>query len=158
LKGKPGSKVFANTSEIYCILGDKTASNTPNVFIKPLSSSGEINGTNKIFISSGNGYTDCMCYFDDPNDAQDFLDKINQNNAVPANISNLKVYKKSADPNGYFIVGTEYGDVAISARKLNEALTEAAKGVKEEPTGWGKVMENCSMEELAEIHRWMRKD
>jgi hypothetical protein len=64
-----------------------------------------------------------------------------------------------ADPNGYFLVGTEYGTVAVSAKTLNEALTEAAKEeVKEELTGWGKVMESCTDEEFAELHRWMRKD
>jgi flavorubredoxin len=46
----------------------------------------------------------------------------------------------------------------ISAKKMNEALAEVANEVKEELVGWSKVMENCSTEELAEIHRWMRKD
>ena len=162
LQGNPGDKVTADTSYIYKIIGDKTGKNTPNVFIKPLSGSGEVNGTNKIFISSGNGYTDCTCYFDDPNDAQDFLDKINQdiqNGKITTNVQNLRVVKMGADPNGYFLVGTEYGTVAVSAKTLNEALTEAAKeGVKEEPTGWAKVMESCTDEEFAELHRWMRKD
>lgn len=161
LKGNPGNKVTADTSYIYKIIGDKTGKNTPNVFIKPLSSSGEVNGTNKIFISSGNGYTDCTCYFDDPNDAQAFLDKINQdiqNGKITTNVQNLQVVKMKADPNGYFLVGTEYGIVAVSAKTLNEALTEAAKEVKEEPTGWAKVMESCTDEEFAELHRWMRKD
>jgi hypothetical protein len=32
--------------------------------------------------------------------------------------------KKAAERNGYFIVGTEYGDCAISAKRMNE-VTEA---------------------------------
>lgn len=152
--GTPNQKVTAGSQYIYKIIADKVGKNTPNVFIKPLSASGEVNGTNKIFISSGNGYTDCTCYFDDPNDAQAFLDKIVQNNRVPSNIVNLRVVKMNADPNGYFLVGTEFGIVAVSAKTLNEALTEAAKEVKEAVNGWA----NCTVEELDEIHKWMRKD
>lgn len=159
LQGNPGDKVTADTSLIYKIIGDNPQSkNTPNVFIKPLSSSGETAGTNKIFISSGNGYTDCTCYFDDPNDAQIFLDKIIQNNRVPANVSNMRVVKMKADPNGYFLVGTEFGVVAVSAKTLNEALTEAVCEIKEEPSGWEKATKNYSKEELRELHDWMRRD
>ena len=157
--GTPGNKVFASASGgyIYKIVGDKTGSNTPNVFIKPLSASGAVGNTNKIFISSGNGYTDCTCYFDDPNDAQDFLDKINQNNRVPANVNNLRVVKNKADANGYFLVGTEFGVVAISAKTLNEALSEAMNENAERHVNWEKATERCTREELDELHTWMRR-
>lgn len=155
--GTPGVKVAAGGSIIYKIIADKTGKNTPNVFIKPLIPSGEVNGTNKIFISSGNGYTDCTCYFDDPNDAQAFLDKIVQNNRVPTGITNLHVAKMKADPNGYFLVGTEFGTVAVSAKTLNEALTDATEEVKEELSGWEKATQNYSKKELDELHTWMRR-
>jgi hypothetical protein len=154
LQGNPGDKVFADTALIYKIIADKVGKNTPNVFIKPLSASGATGNTNKIFISSGNGYTDCTCYFDDPNDAQTFLNKIIQNNRVPANINNLRVVKMSADKNGYFLVGTEFGVVAVSAKTLNEALTEAV----DESGGWEKATATYTKEELDELHTWMRKD
>ena len=86
-----------------------------------------------------------------------FLDKINQdiqNGKITTNVQNLQVVKMKADPNGYFLVGTEYGTVAVSAKTLNEALTEAAKEVQEGVNGW----ESCTTEELDEIHKWMRKD
>ena len=156
--GTPGQKVTAGGQFIYKIIADKVGKNTPNVFIKPLSASGEISGTNKIFISSGNGYTDCTCYFDDPNDAQDFLNKIVQNNRVPSNIVNLRVVKMNADSNGYFLVGTEFGIVAVSAKTLNEALTEAASEINEEVNGWEKATEGYDKEKLAELHDWMRRD
>ncbi len=159
LQGNPGDKVIADTNLIYKIIGDNPQSkNVPNVFIKPLNASGETAGTNKIFISSGNGYTDCTCYFDDPNDAQIFLNKIIQNNRVPANVTNLRIVKMKADPNGYFLVGTEFGVVAVSAKTLNEALTEAAEEVKEELTGWEKATKDYSKKELDELHAWMRRD
>jgi hypothetical protein len=156
--GTPGNKIFASGSYIYKIVGDKTGSNTPNVFIKPLSASGAAGKTNKIFISSGNGYTDCTCYFDDPNEAQDFLDKINQNNRVPNNVANLRVVKLKADPNGYFLVGTEFGAVAISAKTLNEALEEAMNEQVERSANWEKTTEGYTREQLDELHTWIRRD
>ena len=153
--GVPGQKVHANTSLIYKIVGDNPQSkNIPNVFIKPLSASGATGNTNKIFISSGNGYTDCTCYFDDPNDANNFLDAIIKNNRVPLNVTNLRVVKNKADSNGYFIVGTEFGACAISAKTLNEAL--AAENT-EAISGWEKATEGYSKEELDELHTWMRR-
>lgn len=158
LQGTPGDKVYANTNLIFKIIADKVGKNTPNVFIKPLSASGATGSTNKIFISSGNGYTDCTCYFDELADAQDFLDKIIKAGRVPSNIQNLRIVKMTADKNGYFLVGTEFGTVAVSAKTLNEALTEAAKEVNEELTGWEKATKNYTKEELNELHTWMRRD
>lgn len=157
-QGTPGQKVFAGGEVSYKIIADKVGKNTPNVFIKPLNSSGEINGTNKIFISSGNGYTDCTCYFDDPNEAQDFLDKIIAANRVPANITNIHVAKVKSDPNGYFLVGTEFGTCAISAKTLNEAMTEALKEASNKASCWEKATEGYTREELEELHTWMRRD
>lgn len=154
-QGTPGEKIYANTSLIYKIIGDNPQSkNTPNVFIKPLSASGAAGNTNKIFISSGNGYTDCTCYFDDPNDAQNVLDKIIADNRVPANVTNMRVVKMKADTNGYFLVGTEYGPCAISAKTLNEALNEE---MADRPISWEKATEGYSPEELEELHTWMRR-
>lgn len=151
--GTPGQKVTAAGKYIFRIIGDNPQSkNIPNVFIKPLSASGATGNTNKVFFSSGNGYTDCTCYFDDENDAQDFLNKIIAAGRVPANISNPRVVKRNADSNGYFLAGTEFGMCAISAKTLNETLTEDSTG------GWEKATEKCTKEELEELHTWMRKD
>lgn len=156
LIGQPGEKVLAEGSFIYKIIGDNPQSkNTPNVFIKPLSASGATGNTNKIFISSGNGYTDCTCYFDDPNDAQNFLDKIENAGRVPVKVTNLRVVKNKADSNGYFLVGTEFGTCAISAKTLNEAL----EGITEErPFSWEAATEGYNRDEVEELHTWMRKD
>ena len=156
--GTPGEKVFADSGVIYKIIADKVGKNTPNVFIKPLSTSGETSGTNKIFISSGNGYTDCTCYFDDPNDAQAFLDKIIAAGRVPTSITNIRVVKMKADSNGYFLVGTEFGVCAISAKTLNEAITEALNDESKRNTGWDKATEGYTKKELEELHTWMRRD
>jgi hypothetical protein len=158
LLGNPGDKVFADGPVSYRIEGDKIQSNTPKVFIKPLTASGEVNGTNKIYISSGNGYTDCVCYFDDPNDAQNFLDKIIAAGRVPTNVSNIRVAKVKSDTNGYFLVNTEFGTCAISARTLNEAITEALKEETDRASGWEKATEGYTREELEELHTWMRRD
>lgn len=158
LQGNPGEKVYAEGSFIYKIIGDNPQSkNTPNVFIKPLSAAGATGSTNKIFISSGNGYTDCTCYFDDPNEATDFLNKIVSNNRVPVNITNLRVVKNKADSNGYFLVGTEFGVCAVSAKTLNEALKEAIEEPLADAAGWEKATRNYSKKEYEELHTWMRR-
>lgn len=165
LLGNPGEKVYADTGISYRIEGDKVKSNTPRVFIKPLTPSGAIGNSNKIYISSGNGYTDCTCYFDDPNEAQKFLDRVLQDlpkliseKRAISDIANLHVAKVSSDKNGYFLVDTEYGPCAVSAKTLNEAMTEALKEETEQPGGWEKATAGYSKEELKELHTWMRKD
>jgi hypothetical protein len=155
--GTPGQKLVAGGKSIFRIIGDNPQSkNVPNVFIKPLSASGRTGNTNKVFFSSGNGYTDCTCYFDNENDAQDFLAKMIAAGRIPANISNPRVVKRSADPNGYFLAGTEFGICAISAKTLNEALAEALN--EEANDGWEKATKEYTKEELEELHTWMRRD
>lgn len=154
--GTPGMKFGMKTNIAYRIIGDTTTSkNVPNVFIKPLSASGAAGNTNKIHFSSGNGYTDCTCYFEDPNDAQDFLDKIIAAGRVPADVTNPRVVQRPAESNGYFLVGTEFGLCAISAQKLNEALSDNKENTNE-GFAWDKVMENMSEEELADLTKWAR--
>lgn len=153
--GVPGQKVTASGNYIFRIIGDNPQSkNVPNVFIKPLVASGATGNTNKIFFSSGNGYTDCTCYFDDENNAQDFLNKIIAAGRVPANISNPRVVKRNADPNGYFLAGTEFGVCAISAKTLNETLAEEIDSTG----GWENATKEYTKEELEELHTWMRRD
>lgn len=158
-QGTPGNKIYANGPLIYKIIGDNPQSkNTPNVFIKPLNAAGAHGTTNKIFISSGNGYTDCTCYFDEPNDAQNFLNKIIADNRVPVNVSNMRVVKMKADSNGYFLVGTEYGPCAISAKTLNEALAESIEECAATTAGgWDNATKGYTKEELEELHTWMRR-
>ena len=165
LLGNPGEKVYAE-GQSYRIEGDKLQSNVPRVFVKPLTASGaDGSNSNKVYISSGNGYTDCTCYFDDLNIATDFLNKvkadlpklIKEKRAI-ANIANLHVAKTKIDTNGYFLVNTEYGVCAVSARTLNEAMTEALEEETDRGACWEKATEGCTREELEELHAWMRRD
>ena len=156
LHGQPGVKAQAEGPYVYRIMGENPQSkNVPTVVIKPLSSSGATGNTNKIFISSGNGYTDCTCYFDDITEATTFMNKVINSGRVPANVSNLHIVKRAAEANGYFIVGTEFGECAISAKTLNEAFE---KGLEPEDGGWSTAMENLSEEARKDIHVWMRRD
>ena len=149
LQGNPGEKVLANTSFIYRIIGDTTTSkSTPQVFVNPIYPSGAAGSTNKVKFSSGKGYGDCTCYFDEISDAQEFLDKIIKNNRVPADVSNPRIAKRPADPNGYFLVGTEFGVCAIDAKRLNETLEEAANNIEKRVPDWEKATEGYTKEEL----------
>lgn len=162
LQGKPHEKVYADTEFIYKIITDKKnkgapneGKNTPKVFIKPLkhlSPEGAAGTTNKIFISSGNAYEDFTCFFDDPNDAQAFLDKIVAADRVPKDLNNIRVAKAKAEANGYFLVGTEFGIVAISAKALKESLA-----VHEDINAdWVQATENYDKNDRIKLHDWMR--
>ncbi len=126
LKVQPGQKVYANTSVSFCIVADNAKSASPAyAHVKPLNKQGDNgSGTNKVFVSSSHGYADCTCFFDDPNDANAFLAQCNAKSWGP-DISNLRVRKVASEKNGYFIVGTEFGDCAISAKRMNEAAEQA---------------------------------
>lgn len=153
-------KVYANGTLIYKIEGESTTSKTniPTVFIKPITKGAEVNGTNKVYFGSGNGYTDCTCFFDELADADAFLAAIVSSNKVPVNISNLKVVKKYADKNGYFIVGTEFGPCAIQAKKLNEALEEDITETPPRKQDWNAALANMSDEELQEFYQFAKRD
>jgi hypothetical protein len=158
--GTPGQKVHGSGGgTMFKIIGDiANSSNIANVFIKPLNPKGDVGGTNKIYISSGRGYGDCVCYFDDQREAQKFLDKLIADNRIPSDVSNMQVARLKEDPNGYFLVGTEYGTVAVNAKTLNEVLTEAVTEGRARTPDWKKATEGYTKEELNELHAWMRRD
>jgi hypothetical protein len=85
------------------------------------------------------------------------LEKIINNNRVPANVANPRIVKNKADANGYFLVGTEFGICAISAKTLNEALKEGITEKLERDTNWERATEGYTKEELNELHTWMRR-
>lgn len=93
-----------------------------------------VNGTNKVLFGKAKGYGYCQIYFDKYDDADACLKKALANNIkVQQNVASVKVCQlNKVLPNGYFKIGTEYGEVYISASKLNECLTEEAD--QEQPT------------------------
>lgn len=124
LKGTPGNKVM-KTSIMYRIEGvNANTPKTPYVFIRPLKASGAAGNTNKVFVGDPSGYTDCTLFFDDHVAADKVLVGCTNANIIPTNISGLHVSKIAPDRNGYYEVGTEFGNAFIKASKLNEALDE----------------------------------
>ena len=133
LIGTVGSKQALNLSgDIYWIVADKTGKNVPHAFVHPVenSAAGEkakINNNQEclVFFGSGNGYTDCTCFFTDNTIADSFLQKLIQQNSNAQQAKNLRVVKQRVDQNGYYEVKTEYGiSVYIKALKLNEDLED----------------------------------
>jgi hypothetical protein len=159
LQGTPGSKVFAQGGTVYRIIGDDSQSkNIPTAFVRPLTASGATGSTNKVYVNSGNGYTDCVCWFDDLSEAQSFLNKVVANTTIKSSITNLRIVRNNPDANGYFLVGTEYGVCAISAKKLNEALEETLiEEIDTENTCWDKQCSESSVENKKELQYYMRK-
>lgn len=167
LHGTPGQKVFAQGNTVFRIVG--TIANSRNVasaFVRPLSPTGASGSTNKVFVNSGNGYTDCICWFDDINEVNSFYTKLVNNANIKSNITNLQIVKNKPDTNGYYLVGTEYGECAIAAKKLNEALGEAVEDISEsiadadvleEDNGWERVGARITKEEYEKLTQNMLK-
>lgn len=130
LIGTAGVKENILASLMYCVQADKIGKNTPNAFITPLNTTttGNIIKVDKataetVKFGSGNGYTDCTCWFDDINLATDFAIKCQ--NKFGAKYTNISIAKAKTDPNGYYKVSTEFGECYIKAKKLNEAFEKA---------------------------------
>lgn len=128
----PGNKEIL-TGLVYKIEGvnAKSAKNKAKLYIKPLEASGAKGNTNKVMMGSANGYTDCVCHFNNAQDADSFLKTWATVNATQTQFTNVQVVRKNADPNGYFEIGTEYGPCYISAVKLNEQVNTGAEELEE---------------------------
>lgn len=128
----PGNKEIL-TGLVYKIEGvnAKSAKNKAKLYIKPLEASGAKGNTNKVMMGSANGYTDCVCHFDNAQDADNFLKTWANANTTQTQFTNVQVVRKNADPNGYFKIGTEYGPCYISAVKLNEQINTDSEELEE---------------------------
>lgn len=115
------------TGTVFAIIADKTGTNTPNAYITPLGAgtNGKIitvgkTAAEQVKFGSGNGYTDCMCWFDNLNDADSFCKTCQA--SFGNKFNNIHVVQAQADKNGYFKVSTSFGAAYIKANKLNEQL------------------------------------
>jgi hypothetical protein len=136
LKSIPGQKEYLSTP-IYCVNGVDTngAVLEDTAYIRPVEADPKsqakytINNTNKVLFGKAKGYGYCQVYFTSKQAADDFCAQlIASNPGVNPNVALIKVCQlKSALANGYFMIGTEFGSVFISASKLNESIQEAVQ-------------------------------
>lgn len=126
LLGTANQKIML-TGTVFAIIADKTGTNTPNAYITPLGAgaNGKIitvgkTAAEQVKFGSGNGYTDCMCWFDNLNDADSFCKTCQA--TFGNKFNNIHTVQAQADKNGYFKVSTSFGDAYIKANKLNEQL------------------------------------
>ena len=70
----------------------------------------------KVNLSSGQGFDDCVLYFDDLQKANEFMLKCA--NIAPSKVQNLTTRKQTTDQNGYFRVNTQFGEALIKASRL----------------------------------------
>ena len=134
LKSVPGQKEHLSTP-IYCVNGVDSAGTVleDTAYIRPVEADPKsqakytVNSTNKVLFGKAKGYGYCQVYFTSKQAADDFCAQlIASNPGVNPNVALIKVCQlKSALANGYFMIGTEFGSVFISASKLNESIQEA---------------------------------
>lgn len=134
LKSIPGQKEYLSTP-IYCVNGvdanNKVLEDT--AYIRPVEADSKsqakytINNTNKVLFGKAKGYGYCQVYFTSKQAAEDFCAQlIASKPSTTPNVALIQVCQlKSALANGYFMIGTEFGSVFISASKLNESIQEA---------------------------------
>lgn len=157
--GQPGQKVFMETSQALAIRGIKANVKSP-VFaqVRPLDADGAAGNTNAVFISASHSYGYGICYFEEMSEAKNFYDNLVASGKVPSDVTQLEIIRTSkVDKNGYFLVDTEFGFCAISARVLNEEVDEQAVIYEDLGKGWEKATEGYTKDELNELHDWMRQ-
>ena len=152
LKSVPGQKEHLSTP-IYCVNGvdsngavlEDTAYIRPGEADPKSQAKYTINNTNKVLFGKAKGYGYCQVYFTSKQAADDFCaELIASNPTTSPNVATIQVCQlKSALANGYFMIGTEFGSVYISASKLNESIQEAIQ----EPANGG---ESC----LSNKEKW----
>lgn len=148
--GQPGVKVYAQNNVAICIIADKTGKNTPNAYVKPLDQKYNQNGVAQVCFGSGNGYTDCKCWFDDLTTAQAFLSQVQAK--FGNNFTNIRLAKTNPDKNGYFLVKTEFGECAIKASKLNEGLGEELQEDKDKSNRCSLKSKSYEIEDIETYH------
>ena len=111
------SKEIPSTSKMFFIQGEwiQPKKTTPRIYVTPNNAGQTIL---KVNLSSGQGFDDCVLYFDDLNKANEFMLKCA--NIAPTKVQNLTIRKQTTDPNGYFKVNTEFGEAFIKAARLGE--------------------------------------
>jgi len=112
--------VFNNQKYMYWICGEWVkgpASTKPRIHVSPQGHSAPL----KVKFTSGQGYNDCILFFDDFNQADAFKDACAR--IMPTStVSKLMIKKVQTDTNGYFEVETNCGKAFIKASKLHEDL------------------------------------
>jgi hypothetical protein len=130
LVGEPGEKTHFSSS-LYVLVCDSAKKKKQYVFIDPLSPITEIN---KIRFGDPSGWSSCKIFFDSYEAARTAMEAAESGDfRIPSDITGLHIERAKADPNGFFKVKTELGEVYIKASKLNEAIEEALKEEKAKP-------------------------
>ena len=130
----PGQKEKLSGT-IYCILGHDASGKELEdcAYIRPVEADPKMQqkyiiasnhgNTNKVLFGKSKGYGFCTCFFTDLTDANDFLSKLDTKlMKLDPKVASIGVHKKTAQSNGYFRIGTQFGPVYISAAKLNEDI------------------------------------
>ena len=147
LKSAPNQKEYLS-GKVYAIMVVDNQGNFVQekdyygVYIRPVEADPKIqqkymvNGTNKVLVGPSKGFGFCLCWFKSIEDADAFMVRCRAaglGTGKSAVAADFRVGKeKHPSSNGYFRVGTQFGECYISAEKLNEELQEEAQPVKEE--------------------------
>ena len=100
-----------------------------------------LSGTLPVKYGSGQGFDDCILFFDDYNKAVEFMNKALSN--LPSNVKTLGIKRQRTDSNGYFKVITNCGEAYIKASKLHEMLEKLEEQKEKEIDYFERTQKAC---------------
>ena len=133
------TKEVPSVSDMYWIDGEfvNPGKTKPRLHVKPFNQPGPLT----VSYGSGQGFDDCVLFFDDYNKATDFMNKALSN--MPTNVRSLGIKRQKTDSNGYFKVSTLFGDAYIKASKLHEMLEKLEEQKEKEINYFERTQKAC---------------
>lgn len=133
------TKEVPPVSDMYWIDGEfvNPGKTKPRLHVKPFNQPGPLT----VSYGSGQGFDDCVLFFDDYSKATDFMNKALSN--MPSNVRSLGVKRQRTDGNGYFKVSTQFGDAYIKASKLHEMLEKLEEQKEKEIDYFERTQKAC---------------
>ena len=131
LIGEPGEKIkFSASDNLFVIICKADKPKPQYVFVDPVSYKADVN---KVRFGDPSGYSACKLVFNSYTAATEAIERITAYDLkVPVDITGFEIVQHKVDDNGYFNIKTEVGSAYIQARKLNEAIMEAASAEQEQ--------------------------
>ena len=133
------TKEVPATPDMYWIDGEfvNPGKTKPRLHVSPYM----LSGTLPVKYGSGQGFDDCILFFDDYNKAIEFMNKALAN--LPSNVKTLGIKRQRTDSNGYFKVITNCGEAYIKASKLHEMLEKLEEQKEKEINYFERTQKAC---------------
>lgn len=159
MKSIPGQKetMVGDQGYLFVIAAEDstTSKNKPLAFINPILTTKTYRNqnTNIVRMGSAHGWADLTLYFNTLNEAEAFIVKMANANKIASKFTNVRAEKRSISgkfgkmfSHGFYVVGTDLGDVYVCASKLNEAVEPSTDNTELTENTENTAIDNFDME------------